>query len=109
MLMFQPNDYMFMFDLKSGYHHVDIHEEQWKYLGFAWGEGPDPQYYVFGALPFGLVTACYLFTKLLQPLVKSWRSQGLRTVVYLDDGIAAVESKLEAGKAGQQDNTAGPS
>ena len=37
MLMFQPDDYMFTFDLKSGYHHVDIHEEHWKYLGFASG------------------------------------------------------------------------
>ena len=37
MIMFQPDDYMFTFDLKSGYHHVDIHEEHWKYLGFAWG------------------------------------------------------------------------
>ena len=37
MLMFQPDDYMFTFDLKSGYHHIDIHKEHWKYLGFAWG------------------------------------------------------------------------
>ena len=37
MLMFQPDDYMFTFDLNSGYHHFDIHEEHWKYLGFAWG------------------------------------------------------------------------
>ena len=87
---------MFTFDLISGYHYVDIHEEHWKYLGFAWEKGPDLQYYVFHVFPFGLATACYLFTKLLQPLVKSWRSQGLWKVVYLDDGIAAVEGKLEA-------------
>ena len=99
MLMFQPDDYMFTFDLKSGYHHVDMHEEHWKYLGFAQGEGPDPQYYVFRVLSFGLATVCYLFTKLLWPLSKLWRSQGLRAVIYLDDGIAVVEGKLEAGKA----------
>ncbi len=34
MLLFERGDYMFSFDLKSGYHHVDIH---WKYLGFSWG------------------------------------------------------------------------
>ena len=99
MLMFQPGDYMFTFDLKSGYHHVDIHREHWKYLGFAWGEGPTLQCYVFCVLPFGLATACYLFTKLLRPLVKYWRSQGLRIVVYLDDGIAAMEGELGARKA----------
>ena len=32
MLMFQKGDYLFSFDLKSGYHHVDIHESHWKYL-----------------------------------------------------------------------------
>ena len=37
MLMFQPDDYMFTFDLKSGYLHVDIHEEHWKYLALHGG------------------------------------------------------------------------
>ena len=55
--------------------------------------GPELRYYVFGVLPFGLATACYLFTKLLRPLVKYWRQQGLCGVVYLDDGIVAVEGE----------------
>ena len=74
MLIFQPGDYMFTFDLKSGYHHVDIQREHWKYLGFEWGEGPTLQYDVFCVLPFGLATAYYLFTKLLRP----WLSTGDR-------------------------------
>ena len=36
MLLFQKGDYLFSFDLKSGYHHVDIAEPHHKYLGFAW-------------------------------------------------------------------------
>ena len=98
MYMFQPDDYMFTFDLKSGYHHVDIHEEHWKYLGFAWGRAQILNIMCFGT-PIWLATVCYLFTKLQRPLVKSWRFQGLQTVIYLDDGIAAVEGKLEAAKA----------
>ena len=35
MLLFQKEDYLFSFDLKSGYHHVDIHRQHQKYLGFA--------------------------------------------------------------------------
>ena len=35
--LFKKGDYVFTFDLKSGYHHVDIHRELWQYLGFAWG------------------------------------------------------------------------
>ena len=34
MCLFEKGDYMFSFDLKSGYHHVDIAKEHWKYLGF---------------------------------------------------------------------------
>ena len=31
---FVQGDWFFTFDLKSGYHHVDINEDCWKYLGF---------------------------------------------------------------------------
>ena len=54
------------------------------------------QYYVFCVLPFGLATACYFFTKLMRPLVKYWRGQGLRIIVYLDDGIAAIAGEQAA-------------
>ena len=67
---------MFTFDLKSGYHHVDIHEDFQTYLGFSWGEGASRRFYVFRVLPFGLASACYVFTKLLRPLVKRWRGWG---------------------------------
>lgn len=66
---------------------------------FCMGGGPVYQYYVFYVLPFGLATAFYLFTKLLHPLVKYWRSQGFWIVVYLDDGIVVSGGELEAGKA----------
>ena len=32
----ERGDFMFSFDLKSGYHHVDIAELHQKYLGFEW-------------------------------------------------------------------------
>ena len=92
MLLFERGDYLFSFDLKSGYHHVDIAVVHQKYLGFAWGGC----YYVFTVLPFGLSTACYMFTKLLRPLVRYWRGQGIRIVVYLDDGLGAATGKTEA-------------
>ena len=76
---------MFSFDLKSGYHHVDIAEVHQKYLGFSWGD----KFYVFTVLPFGLSTACYIFTKILCPLVCYWCELGIKIIVYLDDGIGA--------------------
>ena len=92
LLLFEKGDQAFTFDLKSGYHHVDIHPSCWKYLGFSWEIEGVRTYFVFKVLPFGLSSACYFFTKLLRPLVKFWRGHGLRIVVYLDDGICSVQA-----------------
>ena len=94
--MFNLGDYVITFDLKSGYHHVDINEEHWRYLGFYWKK----QFYVFKVLPFGLAIDCLLciLTKLLQPLVRYWRSKGIRAVLYVDNGIVAFSAlELAAG------------
>ena len=64
---------MFKFDLKSGYHHVDIYPEYQQYLGFRWNTIGTTQYYVFAVLLFGLSTACYIFTKLMRPFVIYWQ------------------------------------
>ena len=53
----QMNDFMLTFDLKSGYHHLDIFPEHQTYLGFAWKIGDVLTYFVFTVLPFGLSTA----------------------------------------------------
>ena len=74
MLYFNAGDYMFSFDLKSGYHHIDIAEVHHKFLGFEWHGA----YYVFTVLPFGLSTACYIFTKMVRPLVRFWRARGIK-------------------------------
>lgn len=95
-LMVEKEDFLFKFDLKSSYHHVDIFEDHQKYLGFAWELQGCTQYFAFKVLPFGLATACYAFTKLMRPMAKHWRGRGLRAVVYIDDGIVAVKGKEEA-------------
>ena len=93
------NDYMTTFDLTSGYHHVDIYPQHQMYLGFSW-TFPDnrTRYFSFTVLVFGLSTACYLFTKMLRPLVRKWRSQGIRCVVYLDDGINLAPTSSECNR-----------
>jgi len=94
---FVNGGYASKFDLKSGYHHVDIFPQHRQYLGFAW-TFPDGRhrFFVFNVLPFGLSSAPYLFTKLLRPLVKNWRCRGLHSVVYLDDGINFEQSYEKA-------------
>ena len=36
MMLFEPSEWMFSFDLKSGYHHIDVAQKHRKYLGFSW-------------------------------------------------------------------------
>ena len=95
-LLFDANEYLFKFDLKSGYHHVDVHPGFHTYLGFQWETKGVACYFVFTVLPFGLATACYLFTKVMRPLIRYWRGRGLKAIVYLDDGIVAVRGKEKA-------------
>lgn len=45
---------------------------------------------MFIVLPFGLASACYVFTR---SLVKKWRGSGIKEIMYTNDGIAAAESR----------------
>ena len=36
-------------------------------------------------MAFGITTGPYIFTKCLRPLVKFWRENGVKVVLYLDD------------------------
>ena len=40
------------FDLKSGYHHIEIHPDYWSYLGFSWIEDGTRVFHLFKVLPF---------------------------------------------------------
>ena len=74
---------------------VDISVDSWPYLGFSWkNPGKRRRYFKF-LVPFGLSTACYVFTKLLRPVVKYWRSKGTRIVIYINDGICASSTLQE--------------
>ena len=58
------NGYMFKYDLTSGYHHVQVHRDHQKYLGFAWKFFSTLRHFVFCALPFCLSTAGHVFPKI---------------------------------------------
>ena len=92
-----PGDFMFSFDLKSGYHHVEIFPEHRQYLSFSWiFSSGVTRYFQLSVLAFGLSSAPYLFTKLLKPLVKKWRTEGKSIVVFLDDGLGAAADYAKA-------------
>ncbi|CAI7805384.1 unnamed protein product [Closterium sp. NIES-54] len=85
-------DWMFSIDLKSGYHHVDIHPSCWKYLGFRF----DGKTYVFRSLPFGLATAPFVFTQLIKQLARRWRAMGIRVIPYVDDILFLCDTEAKA-------------
>ena len=86
------------FDLKSGYHHIDIHKNFKPFLGFQWSFDDKSRYFQFNALPFGLNIAGYIFTKVLRTLVKKWRKEGIKIVLYLDDGLLISDTEKQAVK-----------
>jgi hypothetical protein len=42
---------------------------------------------IFLVFPFGLSSACYIFTKITRPLIKKWRGERKQVLMYLDDGL----------------------
>ena len=95
--LFSPGMFVFSFDLKSAYHHIDICEEHMKFLSFKWPSVDGAmKFYEFKVLPFGLTSAPYVFTKVMRQLVKFWRGCGLLALMYLDDGIGGNLSRESA-------------
>ena len=91
----ESSDYCINWDFVAGYHHVAILPEHRKYLGFAFNWGEVTRYFKFCQLPFGLSSACYVFTKLNRPFIKIWRNMGIRAFMYIDDGVGVFSSYQE--------------
>ena len=88
--------YLFKFDLKNGYHHIDISEPHQKFLGFSWVFKGNIKFFVFTALSFGLTSAPFIFTKVVRPLVKYLRFNSAKITCFLDDGIGIEYNYEEA-------------
>ena len=90
----EKNGYMTVFNLKSGYHHIDVVESQQELLGFSYTDTDgNERYFKFLVLLFGLATAGYVFTKVLRELIKHWRGLNIRALAFLDDGLQANASE----------------
>ena len=82
--MLIKGDYFTTCDLTSGYHHIDMHPEHRKFLGFEWTfEDGSTRYFQFCFLPFRLASACYIMS-----FTKRWRGRGIKAIIYIDDVIA---------------------
>ena len=61
--------YLYTFDIKSAYHHVEIYESRRTYLGFQWQYQGKPTYFVFNVLN-------------LLAVIGYWRSSGKRICMF---------------------------
>ena len=88
---FSADYFVFSFDLKSGYHHVDIFPDHRKFLAFSWHFGTNcVRYFQFTVLAFGLSSALFIFTKLIKPLEAFWRLQGIPTAIFFSMMVSAL-------------------
>lgn len=79
--LISKNVYMATLDLKDAYYMVPIDPDHKKYIRFQFQD----KLYEFNCLPMGLATAPYMFTKLLKPIFRFFRQQGILCLIYLDD------------------------
>ena len=79
--LLRPNDFIATIDLKDAYFTVPIHVDHSKFLRFYW----DGLLYEFIVLPFGLVSAPRVFTKLMKPIIAYLRGKSMRLIIFLDD------------------------
>ena len=61
-------NWLFSFDIKSGYHHIDIFPPDQEFLGFSWSKDGVIRFHKVTVLPFGISTGPYIFTEVLKPL-----------------------------------------
>ena len=84
-------NFLATFDLRAGYHHIPMSESASEMLGFVWKS----RHFQFRALPFGLSSGPFVFTKVFRVLVSYWRSLGVKVFLYLDDGLIVGETRTE--------------
>jgi hypothetical protein len=99
--MFKVGDFLFTYDLKSAYHHIEINQVHRTYLGFSFEIRGKVKYFVFNVLPFGISTAGYIFTKVTRVMIKFWRGQGKKIVMFLDDGLGGDDTYEKSKLASQ--------
>ena len=85
----QLNNWAFSLDLTDAYLHIPIHHRSRKYLRFTLRG----RVYQFKALPFGLSTSPFLFTRLMKVIATFLRRRAIILHPYLDDWLAQNQNR----------------
>jgi hypothetical protein len=85
----ESESFLATWDLKSGYFHVPIHKDYYKFFCFKVGSIT----FYFKVLCFGLSQACYVFTKVMQEPAIELRKRGVPLSDYIDDSLTATRTR----------------
>ena len=85
----QLNNWAFLLDLTYAYLHIPIHQRSRKFLRFTL----KGRVYQFKALPFGLSTSPFVFTRLMEVIVTFLRRRAITLHPYLDDWLARNQNR----------------
>ena len=94
-----PKDWAISLDLTDAYLHVPIHVTSRKYLRFCL----KGRVFQFRALPFGLATSPFVFTRLMVAIATHLRVRAIILFPYLDDWLVRNQCRLELIKDNQID------
>ena len=80
-------EWMAVFDLEAAYHNIRLHPESYCLVGFMVpSEDGEECFYIYVVLPFGLASAALVLFRMTKPIVQFLRLQGVRILLYVDDG-----------------------
>lgn len=85
-------NWVYSLDLKDAYFQVPIHKSSRKFLRLEF----QGQIFQFRALPFGLSTAPWLFTKIVRGVKELFHRERFSLFQYLDDWMGDARKELEA-------------
>jgi len=81
LLLLRHGDLASTSDLTKGYLHVALHHDSYRFLAISF----DGTTYVFTALPFGLQSAVWAFSSIMQAVYLPLRQAGWRLSFMLDE------------------------
>ena len=93
--LIQHGEYAFSIDLQDAYLHIPIVKHHCHFLHFVWHNVP----YQWKVLPLGLATAPQVFTSLTKPILFLCCHKDLHIVIYMDDILVLIQSKLAGMRA----------
>lgn len=84
------NNFACSFDIKKAYFHIPINDKYKKYFSFKFNNTK----WEFNAMPFGLNTAPYIFTKFISPILEYLRKHyNIIIFSYIDDFLVLGKSQ----------------